>query len=179
MSWKKQSSKTMYRNRYMSVVEEELLTDHGDKLTFGIVRKAPAVWIIAYQADQILLVKQYRYPVDYDSWELPAGHMEHDNVESAAIAELAEETGYTASNLEQIGTFYPAPGHLDQVGHVFVATSLIQGEQKLETAEIGMQVNWFTLKEINQMIKSGVIKDGPTITAFKLFELHLSPTSQS
>lgn len=122
MSWTKQSSKTIYQNRYMSVIEEELLTDHGAQLTFGIVRKTPAVWIIAHQNEQILLVKQYRYPVDYDSWELPAGHMEHDNIESAALAELAEETGYQAGQIVHLGTFYPAPGHLDQTGHVFVAT---------------------------------------------------------
>lgn len=164
----------MYQNRYMSVVEEELLTDRGDQLTFGIVRKAPAVWIVAHQNEQILLVKQYRYPVDYDSWELPAGHMEHDNIQAAALAELAEETGYQAGQILDLGTFYPAPGHLDQTGHVFVATDLILGEQKLETAELGMQVKWFSYQEVNQLIKDGVIKDGPSITAFKLFELHIT-----
>jgi hypothetical protein len=46
MTWKKLSSQKMYENRYMKVYEEELVTDHGDKLTYGVVRKEPFVVII-------------------------------------------------------------------------------------------------------------------------------------
>lgn len=174
MTWQKLSSKKVYQNRYMSVTEDELITDHGDHLTLGIVHKEPAVWIIAYANNQILLVRQYRYPVNYLSWEIPAGHAEQHDPELAASLELKEETGYSATHLNKIGEFFLAPGHLDQVGYVYLATELVSGEQQLESAEKGMQTKWVSLKELSDMIAGGTIKDGPTITAFKFFELYLS-----
>ncbi len=174
MTWQKLSSKIMYQNRYMTVTEDELVTDHGDKVTFGIVHKKPAVWIIPWDGEQFTLVGQYRYPVDAFSWEFPAGHMEHINLEAAAKAELQEETGLIANKLVKIGSFFVAPGHNTQIGYVYLATGLTKSTQKLETAEKGMQVKTVTPAELNTMISRKEVRDGPTITSFKLFELYLA-----
>ena len=172
MTWQKLSSVEKYKNRYMTVTEDELVTDHGDKVVFGIVHKEPAVWIVLWDGERVLLVGQYRYPVDFFSWELPAGHAEDKNPIVSAKLELEEETGLIAKDLLELGTFHIAPGHLTQVGYVYLATKFDLGKRKLERAEKGMQMKWVTLPEMNVMIKDGVILDGPTITALKLFELH-------
>lgn len=177
MTWQKLSSVEKYKNRYMTVTEDELLTDHGDKVTFGVVHKEPAVYIVPWDGERLTLVGQYRYPVDTFSWEFPAGHMEHKNVEQAALVELQEEAGLIAGSIQEIGTFFVAPGHNTQIGHVYLATDLSSGVQKLETAEKGMQTKWVSLNELNSMIVDGTIKDGPTITAFKFFELYLANQS--
>jgi ADP-ribose pyrophosphatase len=120
-----------------------------------------------------LLVGQYRYAVDYFSWEFPMGHAENLGINEAALAELQQETGLIAKKIEEIGTFHPAPSHLTQVGHIFVATEYESGEKELEPSEIGMQDKWVTLSELKKMIKDGTIKDGPTLTSLKFFELYL------
>lgn len=163
----------MYRNRYMVVTEDELITDHGDTLTYGIVHKDPAVWVVPYDGEKILLVGQYRYPVDSFSWEISAGHAEEYSLTEAAVRELREETGLSAQKLHEIGSFYVAPGHLNQVGHVYVATELMQGAQELEPGEKGMQMKWISVEEMNELIQKGEIQDGPTIASFKFFELYL------
>jgi len=174
MNWQVLSSKQVYKNRYMTVTEDELVTEHGDKVVFGIVRKDAGVSIVPWDGQYFTIVGQYRYPVDYFSWEFPAGHFEHANIASAAKAELEEEAGLLAGKIEKIGEFHLAPGHHTQVIHFYLATDLSQGQQHLETAEKGMQVKQVTHAELNEMIRLGVIKDSLTIAALKYFELYLA-----
>jgi ADP-ribose pyrophosphatase len=174
MTWQKLSSKQVYQNRFMAVTEDELVTDAGDKVTFGVVHKIPGASIVPWDGEYFTLVGQYRYPVDFFSWEFPAGHFEHANMESTARAELEEEAGLLAGKIEKIGEFHLAPGHHTQVIHFFLATDLSPGKQKLETAEQGMQVKQVTPAQLNEMIRSGEAKDSLTIAALKFFELHLA-----
>lgn len=173
MVWQKLKSTLKYQNRYMTVTEDELLTDHGDKVTFGIVHKDPAVMIIPWDGEKFILVGQYRYSVDLFSWEFPAGHMEHASIETAAKAELEEEAGVKANKLVKIGQFAIGPGLFTQICHTYLATGLSPGKQHLEPAEKGMQLKSVTLEQINQMILDGDITDGLTISSLKLFELYL------
>lgn len=171
MKWQLIKSTEKYRNKYMYVTEDELVTDHGEQVTFGIVHKEPAAIVIPWDGQKFTMIKQYRYGVDFDSWEFPAGHYEHDTVENTARAELEEEAGLLAGSIKEIGTYHIAPGHNTQICHVFLAEGLSSGERKLERSEKGMQIGIFSLGEINQMIISGEIKDGLTIVALKFFEL--------
>jgi len=174
MIWQKLSSKIYYKNRYMTVTEDELVTDHGDKVIYGIVRKEPFSVVIPWDGTKLLLVGQYRPSAEIFSWEFPMGHAESDSPLVAAQKELQEETGLIAHNLTQIATFYPALGTMNQLGYLYVATSWTLGERDLEPSEQGMQLKWVTLKELSIMIEDGTIKDGPTITALKYFELYLA-----
>lgn len=177
MTWQKLSSKEVYKNRYMTVTEEELVTDHGDKVVYGIVRKEPAVMIVPWDGERVTIIGQYRYPVDHFSWEFPAGHMEHDNIEVAALAELEEEAGLKAGKIIELGYFDIAPGHNTQVCHTFLATELSTGKQDLEPSEKGMQTKAVTLQELNKMILDHEVTDGLTLTSLKLFELYLAAHS--
>lgn len=176
MAWRKLSSVTKYRNRYMSVTDDVVVTSEGDQVTFGIVHKEPAVMIIPWDGAKFTLVKQYRYPVDYTGWEFPAGHYEHSSVEAAVRAELAEEAGLVAGRLTPVGQFHVAPGHNTQVCYVYLATDLTPGSRHLEPAERGMTVGAFTKSALDQLIRDGEIEDGLTLSALKLLELsqHLS-----
>jgi 8-oxo-dGTP pyrophosphatase MutT (NUDIX family) len=176
MAWKKLSSKKVYENRYMKVLEEKLLTEQGETLTYGIVEKQPAVWVIPYnpETNQVLLVGQTRHAVNFFSWEFPAGHAEANKPEVAARLELKEETGLITDSFTPIGDFYIAPGHLTQRAFIFVATEFVQGERELETSEADMKQKWVNLDEVKDMIQNGSIKDSPTITSFKFFELYLA-----
>ncbi len=177
MTWQQLSSTIKYQNRYMTVTEDEVVTDHGDKLTFGVVHKEPAVWIIPWDGVHLTIIGQYRYAVDYFSWELPAGHAEENSPEIAAALELKEETGITAKKISLIGKFFLGPGHHTQVCYVYLATGLTTGERKLETAEKDMLVKQVTLPEVEQMISDGTIQDGPTITAYTYFKQYIATHS--
>jgi ADP-ribose pyrophosphatase len=74
-----------------------------------------AVVIIAIDdEDHVLLVDQHRVPIGRRCLELPAGLVGDDHAddtpESAAVRELEEETGYTASGIENLGEYFSSPG---------------------------------------------------------------------
>jgi len=79
-------------------------------------RDIRAVVILAEHEGKLILVEQARVPTDCRCIELPAGLVgDHDpnaTVEETAIKELEEETGFTASHVEQLGDFYSSPGML-------------------------------------------------------------------
>jgi 8-oxo-dGTP pyrophosphatase MutT (NUDIX family) len=166
MAWKQLSSKSVYKNKWMEITEEQVVTDFDKQLTYGIVRKKPAVLLIPWDGTHLYLVGQYRYPVDEYSWEFAQGHFEHDSIVATAKTELLEETGLTAGQLKEIATFNLAPGHHTQKYFVFLATELVAGQSQPEAAELGIKLKKVTLAELQDMIAKNFIKDSPTITAF-------------
>ena len=92
--------------------------------------------------DRILLVRQYRFPVGGELWELPAGTLEGreeggravptETPEACAARELIEETGYEAAELVRIAEWYAMPGGNDLRVYLFAARGLVQRAQCLD-----------------------------------------------
>jgi 8-oxo-dGTP pyrophosphatase MutT (NUDIX family) len=171
MSWKKLSSKEVYRNRFMWVTEDEVETEIGKKLTYGVMHKNPYALIIPWDGERFTLVGQYRYMVDSFSWEFPQGHYEHDSIEETAKHELQEETGQIAKSIQKIGSFWVAPGAIDQECIMFLATDLSEGNVNREETEEDMQIRKVTPEKLRKMIKAGEVRDSSTITALSMLEL--------
>lgn len=155
----------------MTVTEDELVTTYGYNVTFAIVRKNPAVMIMPWDGKKFTMIKQYRYAVNFESWEFPAGHYEHSSITETAHSELREEAGLKAGELRELGVYHIAPGHMTQLCYIFLATNLSHVPRELEKSEQGMTVGKFSPKQVDQMIKDGSIKDGLTIVAKKFFDL--------
>ena len=79
-----------------------------------------AVIVAIDEEDHILLVEQYRVPLQKNCLELPAGLIgddagsEGEQALDAAARELEEETGYRATRIESLGEFYSSPGMLSE-----------------------------------------------------------------
>jgi ADP-ribose pyrophosphatase len=77
-----------------------------------------AVVILAEFDGKVILIDQPRVPPDCRCVELPAGLVgdidPNATVESTAISELEEETGFTAERVERLGDFYSSPGMLSE-----------------------------------------------------------------
>jgi len=171
MSWNKLNSKELFKNRWMWITEDEVETDSGAKSVYTVVHKKPFALIIPWDGRHFTLVGQYRYNVDFDSWEFPQGHYEHSSILETAKKELKEETGLTARHIEQINSFFIAPGAIDQECNVFLATDLTEGVPELERSEDGLRTRKATLAEVRALIEHREIKDGPTIAALSLLEM--------
>lgn len=166
---KQLSSKIVYQNPWMTVREDQVEFTQGKQGIFGVVEKSDFVMIIPFADGHIYLVKQYRYPIQRDVWEFPAGMYEKDpmiDVMELAKRELAEETGLRAGEMKKIGFLYEADGYCTQGFHIFLATELVEGQQKLEDSEHGMTVGKFTIAELEKMISSGEIVDSPTVAGY-------------
>lgn len=88
-----------------------------------IVKHPGAVAVLAVTEEgKIILVNQFRKPLERTIVEIPAGKLEKgEEPEHTALRELEEETGYTAETLTKITAFYTSPGFADEIVHLFLA----------------------------------------------------------
>lgn len=109
------------------------------------------------------LIGQYRYTLEEYSWEIPmgGGPNENDILESAK-RELKEETGLTAKKWTKILKIHTSNSVTDEVGWVYLAEDLEQGETEFEETEV-LVIKRIPLKEAIDMVMSGEITDSISI----------------
>ena len=161
------SSRECYRSPIFWVTEDHAKDSSGFEIHRAIVRHAGSSVMMAVDGRRrILLVRQYRLPARADLWELPAGRLDPgEKPLTAARRELEEETGYHARRWKKLISFYPSPGYVSEKMTIFLATDLTAGEARpMEDERI--QTRWFSVKQVEQMIRSNKIQDGKTIIGF-------------
>ncbi|MBX9570744.1 MAG: NUDIX hydrolase [Candidatus Obscuribacterales bacterium] len=121
--------------------------------------------VIACQPERgrILLIGQYRYPIDEELIELPAGRVElGEDRFLAAKRELTEETGFFANTWKELAHMYSAPGFCNELLSFYQATDLeFQGKKLDEDEET--DVLDVTLEEAWSWVKAGKIRDAKTV----------------
>lgn len=136
--FKKLGEKELYSNPWIRVVEDQVIKPSGDEGIYGrVLFKNMAIGIIPVDEElNTWLVGQYRYTLEEYSWEIPMGGglHEHTPLESAK-RELAEETGLRAEKWENIMRIHTSNCVTDEVGYVFVARGLTQGEMDWDDTE--------------------------------------------
>ncbi|HZM53070.1 MAG TPA: NUDIX hydrolase, partial [Vicinamibacteria bacterium] len=142
------------------------------------VRHSGSVAVLAIQDDgKIVLVRQYRYPVDDFVWELPAGRLDPgESPEQAAQRELQEEIGFKAEGLQKMAFFHTTPGFCDESMHVFRATGLVASKVQGDEDE-RIEVQAFALSELEGMIDQGEIREGKTLVAILLERRRIRPSA--
>jgi ADP-ribose pyrophosphatase len=166
------STRVVYRNRWMTVREDNTRRLDGASGIFGVVEKPDFALVIPYARHGFHLVEQFRYPVRGRYWEFPQGAWtdkpEADPLELAR-GELAEETGLRAATLTPLGHLFEAYGYSDQGFHIILATNLAKGLQDLDDEEAGLVTKWFPEEAVWGLVASGQMKDAPSIAALGLF----------
>lgn len=166
------SSKSIYKNPY-SEVKVDTVEFNGRQWEQAYFTKPnkDAVLILPIENGGIYLLYQYRYPSQQFLWQLPAGQIDLGKSEiETAKAELAEEAGMTADKLIKIGSVIAEPGMSPQEAFIYVAEGLRKGDQHFSQGEIGMKLNYFSFKEIKEMIKNHEIKCGFTLSALMVLK---------
>lgn len=170
------SSTVDYQTPYSTVYKDIIIFPDGKEKEYWIAERAPfSIIIPLFPDNSTILVGQYRIPVDYYSWEFPMGSVEGAQPLENAKQELQEETGYIAKKWEHIGNYFWGPGTTTTKVSVFIARDLKEGTPHPEETE-HLTVKRLTIPEIEHMIQSGDILDGPTITAYHYLEMYLKNT---
>lgn len=132
-----------------------------------------AVVVPVFDNGDVLMIKQYRYPIDKTIYELPAGKLNPgEDPEHCARRELEEETGYKAIHFEKLTVFYTTPGFCTEQLYIYLATGLTElpAGQNLEKGEESISLQRVPLKKAMDMIQEGTIVDGKTIIGLFLAE---------
>jgi ADP-ribose pyrophosphatase len=163
------SDDLVYDGRIARVHRVGVRMDDGEVVTREMVQFPGAALVLPVLDDGgIVLIRNVRFAVGESLYELPAGMLEPDeSPHETAVRELSEETGYSAACVEKLGQFYTSPGVSDEVMHVFLATDLTDGPQRLERYE-QITVEVVADAEVRRMVAGGRIHDGKTIAALAL-----------
>ena len=160
----------LYQGKNFSVNRYDMQVE-GKKIKQEIIEQKNAAAILAFENDQIILVKQFRYPLGY-VLEIPAGVVQnHETPKQCAVRELEEETGYKAKNVKRLMKIYPMLGYNLQYIDCFVSTDIKNsGKIKLDDEEF-LTVTKISFKKLLSMIKNREIVEPRTICAVLTYAL--------
>ncbi|MCR5786025.1 MAG: NUDIX hydrolase [Eubacterium sp.] len=161
------SSEEIYDGKLLHLEKDIVSLPNNNKASRELIRHVGAVCVVPLLDNgDVIIEKQYRYPVEKVITEIPAGKLESKSEDrlDAAKRELREETGYTALKWTDIGTYYPAAAYSDEKITMYLAEDLHKGERNLDDDEF-LDVITMPLKEIVDKILCGEIADGKTQAA--------------
>lgn len=165
------SSEKVYEGKVFDLLEDEVVLSDGLKRRRDVIVHPGGVVIGAIDGDNILMVKQYRYPIKQAELELPAGRLEAgEDPFVAAKRELLEETGYVAEKWESLGFIYTTPGICTEKLYLYRAENLTFVKQQPDEGEI-IDYMKYKLEDVSEKIRNGEINDAKTICL--LFRLGL------
>ena len=162
--WKTLDSRLVYENPWIRVREDKVVRPDGQAGIYGVVEIKPSVGIVAINADgKVALVGQWRYTLNKYSWEIPTGvSVESESTIDAARRELREETGVGAGSWKALGIIDNCNGVTTDVAHLFLATSLSQGETHPD-AEEQITLSWVDFASAVQMVLNGNITESVSV----------------
>lgn len=163
----------IFSGKIISVHTDTVTLVDGTEAQREVVDHPGGVAVVGLtENNEVLMVRQFRYPYKEIIYEIPAGKLEKgEDIRQAGIREFHEECGAEAQNFEALGEIYPTPGYCSEIIHLFYATDLTFTQQELDDDEY-LDVIKMPLGECVAKIMSGEIKDAKTIVGIlKLKEL--------
>jgi len=158
------SSKVLFDGRAIKVRVDTVRRPDGRRTTREIVEHAAVIAVIPVDNDgNVLLVRQFRKPVEKELLEIPAGGIDPgEDAEAAVIRELQEEIGFRPGRVERLGGFYSAPGYATEYIHLYLAADLVPGRLHAEDTE-EIKLVRVPLAQVPELIASGKIEDAKSI----------------
>ena len=164
------SSRLIYDGRAVRLRVDTVRLPSGRETTREIVEHGDCVAIIAVDdKDNVLLVNQFRKPVERELLEIPAGGIEPGEEPVDCVRrELREETGFLPQKVERLGGFYSTPGYCNEYLHLYLATDLVLRPLQAEDSE-SIRLVRVPLAQIPGLITSGSICDAKSIAGLLIF----------
>lgn len=160
----------IYKGRVINITKDEVICPNGQTSLREIVHHRGGVAILFKVDDKFIFEKQYRYAMNEEIIEMPAGKLEEGEIPlEAAKRELLEETGYRPLEMIHLGDSYPTPGYSTEVIHLYYCPKAVKEERHLDNDEC-IDLIYLTLEEIEEMIAQGKIKDSKSVASIFLYK---------
>ena len=161
---KQVDTKIVYEGMIVDVRKDIAELQNGNRAEREVVVHPGGVGIIAVTNDnKVLMVRQYRYPMEEELLEIPAGKLDSDEDPLlCAKRELSEETGYTAAKYVDLGPIYPSPGFCREILFLYLALDLQPGVMHLDENEL-LSVEHVDIDELMEKIMANELKDAKSI----------------
>ena len=165
----------LVKRSFLEVVEDEVILSDKKETRRVFVLHPGASAILAFTPEgDIILTRQYRYPIRQESIEIPAGKLDclEEDPLCCAKRELEEETGYASNEFRLFQTYYPCVGYSDEILYIYIATNCYRVEQpRPQDSDECIETFLLSLDEAKAMLKRGSFRDGKTIIALQKYIL--------
>jgi len=175
-NWQLISSKLIYKSTYVQLYCDDVRLPEGTSLQFARVDERPFSVIVPTLSDKLVMIYNYRYPLDENCLEFPSGHIEAgERPEQAARRELEEEVGYTSGQLRLIGEFCPS-ARSNQKAHIFLTEVSKKGTLNRDNCE-HQRIVILPVDEVYRKLNAAEIKHAASIVALAFSQpfLHGKP----
>ncbi len=164
--------RSVYKGRFFTV-ERGSARVRKRAVVFERIASPDAVAVLPFiDSKTILMEKQYRFQIESWLLEIPAGTIEKaESPRHAALRELREETGYTASELQHLFNSFASPGRSTELTRYYAAYGLVKGSTEQDKSEVITTVE-LGLDEALGMIKRNRIRDTKSIACLLYYKAY-------
>jgi len=171
------STESIFDGKMISLQVDTVALPDGKTATREIVKHPGAAAVMALLDGKLLVVEQFRKPLEKFQIEIPAGKLDPgEDPAVAAARELEEETGYRAEELKLVSAFYTSPGFADEKLYLYFADKVVPGTLNPDEDEY-LEIEAITLEQAEAYIAEGRISDAKTILAVYAWKLYLASGS--
>ena len=169
----------LFHGNIIDVVLDDVALPMGGTAQRELVFHHGGVGILAITPEnKLLLVRQFRKPLEQVSLEIPAGKIdpgEGQHPEVTGARELEEETGYRPGELVHVASMYLSPGFSNEMLHIYQALDMVKVEnpRAMDEDEV-IEVLQLTLDEAKAAVATGEICDAKTLYAIQYWELAIA-----
>ncbi len=164
---KELKSQVIYDGKILKLTRDEVECENGLHAYREVVHHHGGVCVLAVKENQIILVKQFRYPNRIETLEIPAGKLEKDEEPKiCAFRELEEETNYRAKDMKRIMKVLPSPGYTSEWLYLYEAIDFQEVNDSLDGDEDEfIDIVHMDIEEAYQKVLNGTIVDAKTVIA--------------
>ncbi len=167
---KELSTQQVYHGSAVNLRLDTVEKPNGKKATREVVEHSDCVAVIVLDdQDNVLLERQFRYPVGKSLLEIPAGGIDPGEEPIDCVRrELQEEIGYLPKKIAKLGGFYSIPGYGTEYLYCYMATDLVPSRLMAEDTQ-SIELVRVPQNQIPKLIASGEICDAKSIAALLTF----------
>ena len=161
----------LFEGKVFNVDRDVVRMPNGREVTVDVIRHARSVVLLPVpEPGHVILVRQYRYPVNRWLWELPAGMVdEGEEPDAAARRECHEEIGQVPETIVRLASFYPTPGYCDEEMIFYRLSGLsVPAEAAAVDEDEDIEPRTFRIADAREMIRRGEIVDMKTVAGLTM-----------
>lgn len=159
------SSEIKYKGKILNLRIDTVESVNGESTREIVEHSGGAVVLPLLPNKNVVMIRQFRKPLERDVLEIPAGKIEQgESPEETAFRELQEETGYMANNMTLLTKMYPSVGYSEELLYIYLATDLEPGETYFDENE-DIDTYSYHIDDLYEMVMEGKIQDAKTQVA--------------